>query len=1438
MNAVLSFLQRIVVLPLLLAVSSAAFGQGFSGVFTWHNDNSRTGQNLNETTLTPQNVNVATFGKVFSYPVDGMAYAQPLYVPNVTVPNQGTHNVIYVATENDSVYAFDADGLQTSPLWHVSFLDLPNGVTTVPCADESSDCNVYPVYGITSTPVIDPTTGTLYAVARTKESGTWVQRIHALDITSGVEKFGGPVVIQATVNGTGNGSQGGKLPFNARLANQRPALLLSNNTLYVGWTGVHGWVMAFDPQTLALLNAFTSTPNSQQHGGIWMAGGGMAADNLGNVYFSVAEAGFDINQGGEDWGETLLKVSPTLQVLDYFSPSDQVCRVTNDYDLASGGPLLLPPQSGSYPNEIIQAGKGGYPCDPFGSGWGVPVYLVNRDSMGGYNSQVDTSLQTVLGVPILQQNVSGGYWGNAAYFQSPSGQFIYLSGLSGEVGKGDNLKAFSLTNGVLSTAPVAKSTNILPIGSTPSVSAYGSSDGIVWAVERQDILAAKPGNKPAVLYAYDANNVATMLYNSTLAGTRDQAGPGVKFVTPTVANGKVYVGTQTELDVYGLLGQSLPAPAIKLSPASLSFGNQLTGSTSLQQSVTLTNSGTASLQISNVGASGDFLLNNTATSCPYSGGFVNAGATCTLDAAFTPSQLGSRTGSITITSNSAGGPNNAGLSGIGTNPTVSVFLQPSSAQVGNGPQAVAVADFNGDGYADVAVANATDGTVSILLNNGNGTFTLKSTIATGSGSAAVVAADFLGNGKQDLAIANQTGNTVSILLGNGDGTFTAATTLTGFSGPGSLVSADFNNDGRYDLAVANASNGTVSIFLSNGNGTFTAQSALTLPSSVPSAIAAADFNGDGNQDLIVADSANSVLSIFLGNGSGGFTLKSSPAVSGSPVAIAVGDWNGDKKVDLAVVNVTAGTMSTLFGNGDGTFQSAVNYTGLAAPKGIATADFNGDGNPDLAVTNSSANTVDIFLGSANGSFQSPTAYSTGSAPYGLAAKDFNNDGWPDLVVANSAGNTVSILLQSAQATLSSASLALGEQIVGTAGPSQDVVLSNSGDAALTINSVIIGGANPGDFGFTSSCTPLPVKVLAGSECRFGVSFKPTAIGIRAASLLISDTAGSGSQTVALTGTGTQPVVSLSSSTLNVGNVVVGASGTGSLLLANTGSAPLTFTSVVASGDYSMLPATTACPYGAGVLNAGASCTLDVTFTPSATGTRTGNITITDNAAGGSQAVSLTGTGTVATIGLFPVALAFGAETLHVTTPPQTLTVSNTSAAAAGITVSITGADPGDYAQTNNCPASLAGNSSCTVQVTFTPQAAGARTANLSIAETGSSTPITAALSGSGAAPTVKLVPASIAFGSQTVGTTSATHTVTLTNSGNATLTISSISVSGGNAGDFAQTNTCGSSVVAKASCTISVTFTPTKKGTRNSAVVVLDNAGSGQQKAVLTGVGD
>ena len=528
-----------------------ARGQGIPGVLTWHNDHNRDGQNLRETILTPQNVKAGSFGKKFSYPVDGQIYAQPLYVPYLSIPGQGVHNVVFVATENDSVYAFDADGLSPypNPLWQVNFTDPANGITTVPCAEDSTSCNIYPVIGITGTPVIDSTSKTLYLIARTKEVvdgvTSYVERLHALDIAAGTEKFGGPVVIQASVPGTGLGSKGGQVAFNPQHQGQRPGLLLLNGVVYIAWAGWHGWVMGYNAQTLQQVAVLNTTPNSG-HGGFWASGGTLAADSLGNIYAATADSTFDVNTGGVDYGDSVLKLSSsTLAVLDYFTPSDQACRLTNDLDLGSGGPMLLPPQNGPYPDELIMAGKGGTPCDLFGSTYAAPIYLVNRDNLGQYNSQQDSDVQTVAGAPY-------GYWSNPASWKGPdSTYYVYLSGVTGDSGVADYLKAYSLSTGLLSTSPVAQSSNLFPVGSTPSVSANGTTNGIVWAIERPEALDAHPGKGSAILWAYDATDVSKTLYDSNRAS--DQAGPATKFIAPTIVNGKVYVGTQTELDVYGLL---------------------------------------------------------------------------------------------------------------------------------------------------------------------------------------------------------------------------------------------------------------------------------------------------------------------------------------------------------------------------------------------------------------------------------------------------------------------------------------------------------------------------------------------------------------------------------------------------------------------------------------------------------------------------------------------------------------------------------------------------------------------------------------------------------------------------------------------------------------------------------------------------------------------
>ncbi|MFZ0805271.1 MAG: hypothetical protein WAN03_03780 [Candidatus Sulfotelmatobacter sp.] len=539
-------------------------------VTTWHNDNAHTGQNLQETILTTANVNSKTFGKLFSYPVDGMMYAQPLYVQGVTIKG-ASHNVVYAATENDSVYAFDADSasLNPNPLWHTAFTKPPS-VVAMPCTQNDTYCNVYPIIGITGTPVINVANQTLYAIARTQETGpkggiTYAIRLHALNIATGAEQPNSPVTI------CNAGAAKGCLfaPYNTSSFDlfipqhqmQRPALTLTpypgtaQGVLYVPFGQDRGWIMAFDASTLKLLAVFCSAPNVTLSGkglsGFWGSGGAVGADAYGNVYAVTADGVYDVNTGGADYGDTLIKLSLqynstsnsyTFQVLDYFSPEDQSCRYENDVDLGSGSPLILPQQLGATSPDLVLLGGKGYPCDGVIS----PIFLVNGDSMG---EDSGNDIQTVDGP-------QGGYWSGGAYWQSASTTYVYYGGLTSEnqAPAGDYMRMWTMVNGLFSPpTAVAQSSQRLTIGATPSISADGNTNGILWAIARQDLLSTKPGSKAAILYAWDATNLAKQLYSSAMNSARDKAGNGVKFVVPTIANGKVYVGTQAELDVYGLL---------------------------------------------------------------------------------------------------------------------------------------------------------------------------------------------------------------------------------------------------------------------------------------------------------------------------------------------------------------------------------------------------------------------------------------------------------------------------------------------------------------------------------------------------------------------------------------------------------------------------------------------------------------------------------------------------------------------------------------------------------------------------------------------------------------------------------------------------------------------------------------------------------------------
>jgi hypothetical protein len=505
----------------------------YPGAFTQKNDTMRTGQNLQETVLSTSNVNQSQFGKLFSYPVDGYIYAQPLYIENLNLPGQGTHNVVYVATENDSVYAFDADGLLSQPLWYASLLN--PGYTAIPRALLEKGNDLTPLVGITATPVIDPTTNTMFVLARSVAGSAYSQNLYAIDITTGAQKPGSPVQIQASVSGKGEGSSGGQLSFNLQYENPRAGLLLANGVIYLTWGSLedrqpfHGWVMGFNEATLQLVAAWASTPNGNE-GGIWQGGGGLAADSSGNIFLAMGNGTFDASAGGADYGSSVVKLTNTgsaLAVADYFTPFNQLFLTTLNWDLGAGGTVLLPDQPGSYPHVALAGGKGS------------TIYLLNRDSLGQFNpagNQVLLTLPAAVG-PVTE---TGGSRGGPAYWQ---GQVYYS-------GAGDTPKQFGLLNGMISALPVAKG----PIafgypGAAPVISANGNINGILWLLQVDQY----SNSGAAVLRAFDAANIAHELYDSKQNASRDTAGPAVKFSVPTVANGKVYVGTQTELDVFGLL---------------------------------------------------------------------------------------------------------------------------------------------------------------------------------------------------------------------------------------------------------------------------------------------------------------------------------------------------------------------------------------------------------------------------------------------------------------------------------------------------------------------------------------------------------------------------------------------------------------------------------------------------------------------------------------------------------------------------------------------------------------------------------------------------------------------------------------------------------------------------------------------------------------------
>lgn len=512
--------------------SAPAAGSSNADVVTFHYDNMRSGANTNETVLTPANVNSTKFGLLGSFAVDGKVDGQPLYLSNVSLPGLGTKNLLYVVTEHDSVFAFDADsvkGATSASLWKTSMLQAGESPS-----DDRNCGQVTPEIGITSTPVIDRARNAIYVVAVVKtSSGAYIHRIHALNLATGAELFGGPTTISATFPGSGANSTNGTDTFDPAQYNERAALLQVGATIYKVW-GSHcdngpynSWAMSFSADTLQQTSVLNLVPNGED-GGMWMAGAGPAADSAGNVYFIIGNGDFDttLTSGGMpskgDCGNCFVKLAPapTMSIQDYFTPPNTVSESNADIDFGSGGPLLLPDlkdSAGAIHHLAVGAGKD------------QNIYVLDRDNMGKFSSSTNTIYQLITG------QLPDAMFGAPIYFNNT----MYIGGVT------NFIKAFPISNAKLAaTASSQTPSHYGYPGAMPVISASGTTNGIVWAVEN-----ATNG----VLHAYDATNLASELYNSTEAANGRDTFAANKYITPMITNGKVYVGTPNSVVVFSLL---------------------------------------------------------------------------------------------------------------------------------------------------------------------------------------------------------------------------------------------------------------------------------------------------------------------------------------------------------------------------------------------------------------------------------------------------------------------------------------------------------------------------------------------------------------------------------------------------------------------------------------------------------------------------------------------------------------------------------------------------------------------------------------------------------------------------------------------------------------------------------------------------------------------
>jgi PKD repeat protein len=947
-------------------------GFGQTPVLTQHNDNNRSGANLQETLLSTNNVNTNQFGLLVTRPVDDQVYAQPLIMTNVSIAGLGVHNLLIIATVNDTIYAYDADDVtRTAPYWTNSFINPPN-VVPPNNADESAvgacggnyrDFNGK--FGIVGTPVIVPVTGTIYVLVRTKEFGTsFVQRLHALNVATGLDRSN-PVVIAATVSGSGAGSSGGMISFDSLRNNQRPALTLANGVVYITWSShcdngpYHGWVIGYNASTLQQVAVYNDTPNGSE-AGIWMSGQGPCADAAGNIYLTTGNGTVDAT----DYGESFLKLAPTnsgtmMNTASFFIPTNWSSLNGGDVDLGSAGLLLIPGTS-----LAISGGKQSI------------LYLVNRDSMGGISSGLQQ-------LPLNAGQIHGG----PVWWTGPNGSYMYVWADSGA-----HLVQYRFTGSTFTPAPIAQGATTGGAGSPGgilSVSANGTNagSGILWAVVNTTS-DANQAVVPGTLHAYNAQNVSSELWNSDMI-SGDSLGNLAKFVPPTVANGKVYMATFSgRVNVYGLKASTGPA-RLSLSPTSLNFGAVITGQTNTR-SFQVVNTGGLTLT-GTVTATAPFRISS---GTPFS---LASNQTGLVQVAFSPVSIGNFSNVVRFTSN--GGNSNNTVTGTGV-ASAQLRVSPTNLSfgtilVGTNAQLSFVLTNTGGVTLSNGIANVSPGRFTIV----SGTpFTLPASATTNL--TIRFAPTNSGSFSNAVVIASSGGNSTNALTGSAVNAAQLAVS------PPNLIFQTLLVGGSEELSFTLSNTGGVTLsngvaVVSGGRFTIVSGTPFTLPAlgstnltirfaptnsgSYPDVVVITSSGGNSTNSLFgFADSpaqlrvspsnlsfgtvlvgTNAQLSFTLTNAGTATLSNGSAAVSGGPFTIVSG--TSFKLPGLAASNLTvrfaptsSGTFSDVvtITSGGGNSTNALIGTGAA----VTVANFTGSptiGSVPLMVsfTDSSTGTI-------------------------------------------------------------------------------------------------------------------------------------------------------------------------------------------------------------------------------------------------------------------------------------------------------------------------------------------------------------------------------------------------------------------------------------------------------------------------------------------------